>query len=68
MSEIKLTVDDKPVTVAAGATILDAAKAAGKDIPTLKSLSVAGLLAEAMKRIHRSESVSSLFDEIPAPK
>ncbi len=40
----------------------------GKDIPTLKTLSVAGLLAEAMKRIHRSESVSSLFDEAPATK
>ncbi len=33
--EIKLTVDDKPVTVKAGATILEAAKAVGSNIPTL---------------------------------
>ncbi|HAS53924.1 MAG: hypothetical protein A2X56_00835 [Nitrospirae bacterium GWC2_57_13] len=33
--EIKLTVDDKPVTVKAGSTILDAAKAVGSKVPTL---------------------------------
>jgi ribose-phosphate pyrophosphokinase len=33
-----------------------------KKIPTVKVLSIAPLLAEAMKRIHNEESVSSLFD------
>jgi len=33
-----------------------------KQIPRIKVLSVAGLLGEAIKRIHNEESVSSLFD------
>ena len=33
----------------------------GKDLPNLKVLSVADLLGEAIRRIHHSESVSSLF-------
>jgi len=35
---------------------------AAKLIPKVKVLSVAGLLGEAIKRIHQEESVSSLFD------
>ena len=35
---------------------------ASKKIPTIKVLSVANLLGEAIKRIHNEESVSSLFD------
>jgi len=34
-----------------------------KKYPKIKALSVAPLLAEAIKRIHNEESVSSLFDE-----
>ncbi|HYE98314.1 MAG TPA: ribose-phosphate pyrophosphokinase [Planctomycetota bacterium] len=33
----------------------------GKDFPTLRVLSIANLLGEAIRRIHHSESVSSLF-------
>jgi ribose-phosphate pyrophosphokinase len=33
----------------------------GKEFPTLKVLSIATLLGEAIRRIHHSESVSSLF-------
>src|SRR3990172_488310 len=33
-----------------------------KQLPNLKTLSVAPLLGEAIKRIHRNESVSKLFD------
>jgi ribose-phosphate pyrophosphokinase len=33
-----------------------------KKHPRIKVLSVAGLLGEAIKRIHREESVSCLFD------
>ncbi|MDP8260579.1 MAG: ribose-phosphate pyrophosphokinase [Candidatus Gygaella obscura] len=33
-----------------------------KQIPKIKVLSVAGLLAEAIKRIHKEESISCLFD------
>jgi ribose-phosphate pyrophosphokinase len=36
--------------------------AAGKRLPNMKVLSVAPLLAEAIRRIHVGESVSSLFD------
>jgi len=35
MTDITLTIDDKPVTVADGATILDAANQVGVEIPTL---------------------------------
>ena len=35
MSDIHLQIDGKPVTVPAGATVLDAAKKAGVEIPTL---------------------------------
>ena len=34
-----------------------------KSNPKIKVLSVASLLAEAIKRIHNEESVSSLFDD-----
>jgi ribose-phosphate pyrophosphokinase len=33
----------------------------GKDFPNLRVLSIANLLGEAIRRIHKSESVSSLF-------
>ncbi|MBI2899004.1 MAG: ribose-phosphate pyrophosphokinase [Planctomycetes bacterium] len=33
----------------------------GKEMPNLKVLSIANLLGEAIRRIHKSESVSSLF-------
>lgn len=33
----------------------------GKELPNLKVLSIANLLGEAIRRIHKSESVSSLF-------
>jgi ribose-phosphate pyrophosphokinase len=33
-----------------------------KHVPKLKVLSVAGPLAEAMRRIHNGESVSTLFE------
>ncbi len=33
----------------------------GKDLPNLRVLSIANLLGEAIRRIHKSESVSSLF-------
>lgn len=35
---------------------------ASKEHPNIKVLSIAGLLGEAIKRIHNEESVSSLFD------
>jgi ribose-phosphate pyrophosphokinase len=35
--------------------------AAGKHVPKLKVLSIAPALAEAMRRIHNGESVSTLF-------
>jgi ribose-phosphate pyrophosphokinase len=35
-----------------------------KMIDKIKVLSVAGLLADAIKRIHHEESVSCLFEEI----
>lgn len=35
MSDIHLQIDGKPVTVAAGATVLDAAREAGVEVPTL---------------------------------
>lgn len=35
-----------------------------KMIPKLKILSIAGLLGEAIMRIHRAESISSLFKEV----
>jgi len=34
-----------------------------KQIPKIKVLSVAGLIGEAIMRIHKEESISSLFDE-----
>ena len=36
----------------------------GKKLPMIKQLSVAGLLAEAIHRIHNNESVSSLFSKV----
>lgn len=42
--------------------VADTIPTAGKHIPGLRVVSVAPLLAEAIQRIHRSESVSSLFD------
>ncbi|GIK54081.1 ribose-phosphate pyrophosphokinase [bacterium] len=41
--------------------VCDTIPTQGKEFPQLKVLSVAGLLAEAIKRIHFSESVSLLF-------
>jgi ribose-phosphate pyrophosphokinase len=41
--------------------VCDTIPTAGKEFPQLKVLSVAGLLAEAIRRIHFSESVSLLF-------
>nr|MQY79777.1 ribose-phosphate pyrophosphokinase [Bacteroidota bacterium] len=35
-----------------------------KKIDKIRILSVAGLLGEAIMRIHRSESISSLFKEV----
>jgi ribose-phosphate pyrophosphokinase len=37
-----------------------------KRLPNMKVLSVAPLLAQAIRRIHAGESVSSLFDTGPA--
>ncbi len=41
--------------------VTDTIPAGGKDLPNLKVLSIANLLGEAIRRIHQSESVSSLF-------
>nr|MBP9892343.1 ribose-phosphate diphosphokinase [Planctomycetota bacterium] len=41
--------------------VCDTIPTVGKEFPQLKVLSVAGLLAEAIRRIHFSESVSLLF-------
>ena len=41
--------------------VTDSIPITGKERPWLKQLSVAPLLAEAIHRIHKSESVSSLF-------
>jgi len=41
--------------------VTDTIPVAGKEFPTLKVLSIANLLGEAIRRIHHSESVSSLF-------
>jgi ribose-phosphate pyrophosphokinase len=41
--------------------VTDTVPTAGKEFPTLKVLSIATLLGEAIRRIHHSESVSSLF-------
>jgi ribose-phosphate pyrophosphokinase len=41
--------------------VTDTIPTAGKEFPTLKVLSIANLLGEAIRRIHHSESVSSLF-------
>jgi ribose-phosphate pyrophosphokinase len=42
--------------------VTDTIPAAGKQFDKLKVISVAGLLARAIKRIHQSESVSQLFN------
>ncbi|HEX7896361.1 MAG TPA: ribose-phosphate pyrophosphokinase [Planctomycetota bacterium] len=41
--------------------VTDTIPTAGKEFPTLRVLSIANLLGEAIRRIHHSESVSSLF-------
>jgi ribose-phosphate pyrophosphokinase len=41
--------------------VTDTVPTVGKEFPTLKVLSIATLLGEAIRRIHHSESVSSLF-------
>ncbi len=42
--------------------VTDSIPLEGRDVPAnLKALSVANLLGEAIRRIHKSESVSSLF-------
>jgi ribose-phosphate pyrophosphokinase len=41
--------------------VTDTIPVVGKEFPTLKVLSIATLLGEAIRRIHHSESVSSLF-------
>jgi ribose-phosphate pyrophosphokinase len=41
--------------------VTDTIPLAGKSCPKIKVLSVAPLLAEAIKRIHEDASVSSLF-------
>ena len=41
--------------------VTDTIPLAGKEFPSLKVLSIANLLGEAIRRIHHSESVSSLF-------
>ncbi len=41
--------------------VTDTIPVGGKDLPNLRVLSIATLLGEAIRRIHKSESVSSLF-------
>jgi ribose-phosphate pyrophosphokinase len=41
--------------------VTDTVPTVGKEFPTLRVLSIATLLGEAIRRIHHSESVSSLF-------
>ncbi len=41
--------------------VTDTIPVAGKEFPNLRVLSIANLLGEAIRRIHHSESVSSLF-------
>ena len=60
MADINLTIDDQAVTVAQGATILDAAKSLGIEIPTLchlKGLEPEAIWAVLLRTPYREDSM-----------